>query len=97
LDKAIVTTAGNAIDALEILGREKVDILVSDISMPEIDGYEFIRRVRKQPELIDLPAIAVSGLGSEKDVNRALQEGFSAHLCKPISVEKLCFKISTLL
>ena len=86
---ASVFAASSALEGLEILGREDIDLLISDISMPEIDGYEFLRRVRALPGRQDLPAIAVSGMQRDTDIARARAAGFSAHMGKPMSVERL--------
>jgi two-component system CheB/CheR fusion protein len=54
-----------------------------------MDGYTFIREVRKQPEYADITAIAVSGLGRAKDAERARKAGFSAHMGKPVPIDTL--------
>jgi two-component system CheB/CheR fusion protein len=86
---ATVFAATGAREALDILAQEDVDLLISDISMPEIDGYEFLRRVRANPRLAELPAIAVSGMQRDDDIANARAAGFSAHIGKPMSVERL--------
>jgi two-component system CheB/CheR fusion protein len=86
---ATVFAATSALQGLEILEREQVDLLISDISMPEIDGYEFLRRVRAMPKWATLPAIAITGLQRDSDIAQARGAGFSAHLGKPLSVERL--------
>ncbi|MDB5746219.1 MAG: chemotaxis protein [Massilia sp.] len=94
---ATVFSATSAREALDILAREDVDLLISDISMPEIDGYEFLRRVRANPKLAALPAIAISGMQRDDDIANARAAGFSAHLGKPMSVERLSAVINDLL
>jgi two-component system CheB/CheR fusion protein len=86
---AIVFEATSAAKGLEILEREQVDLLISDISMPELDGYDFLRRVRSNPKLAKLPAIAISGMRRDSDIANARAAGYSAHLGKPVSVERL--------
>lgn len=94
---AEVLTATSARQALEILAREEVDLLVSDISMPEMDGYGLLREVRKLPRHAELPAVAVTGLAREQDIARAREAGFSAHLGKPLAVDRLLAIIPGLL
>jgi len=94
---ATVFAATSAREGLDILAREDVDLLISDISMPEIDGYEFLRRVRTNPKLAALPAIAISGMQRDSDIANAHVAGFSAHLGKPMSVERLSAVIHDLL
>lgn len=86
---AVVFDASSAQQALNVLEREQVDLLISDISMPEIDGYELLRRVRAMPKFAALPAIAITGMRRDADIARAREAGFSAHLGKPVSVERL--------
>jgi two-component system CheB/CheR fusion protein len=86
---AVVFAATSALEGLAILEREQVDLLISDISMPEIDGYEFLRRVRAMPNCAALPAIAITGMRRDSDIAQASAAGFSAHLGKPLSVERL--------
>ena len=94
---AVVTGATSARQALAILADTDVDLLVSDISMPEMDGYALLKAVRAQPRHAHLPAIAVSGLAREKDIAQARAAGFDAHLGKPLSVEQLTAIIRGLL
>ena len=86
---ATVFEANGAKGGLAILEREDVDLLISDISMPEIDGYEFLGMVRALPKCASLPAIAITGMRRDADIARARAAGFSAHLGKPVSVERL--------
>jgi two-component system CheB/CheR fusion protein len=86
---ATVFAASSARDGLALLAREDVDLLISDISMPEIDGYEFLRRVHAIPKYAQLPAVAITGMRRDADIGQARAAGFSAHLGKPVSVERL--------
>jgi two-component system CheB/CheR fusion protein len=92
-----VLVATGARQALQILGREQVDLLISDISMPDMDGYGLLREVRKMPRYASLPAVAVTGLSREQDIAMAREAGFSAHLGKPLSVDRLLAIIPGLL
>jgi two-component system CheB/CheR fusion protein len=94
---AEVLVATSAMGALDVLGREQIDLLISDISMPEMDGYALLREVRQLPRYATLPAVAVTGLAREQDIARAMQAGFSAHLGKPLSVDRLLAIIPGLL
>ncbi|MEW6369499.1 MAG: CheR family methyltransferase [Pseudomonadota bacterium] len=94
---AVVFEATSAKKGLEILEREQVDLLISDISMPDVDGYEFLRRVRSNPKLARLPAIAISGMRRDSDIANARAAGYSAHLGKPVSVERLAAIVHDLL
>ncbi|MGE0157789.1 MAG: PAS domain S-box protein [Gemmatimonadales bacterium] len=83
---ARVTTATSAAEALAILPGVTADVLVSDIGLPEMDGYELIRKVRgSEPGRgAGIPAIALTAYARPDDRSRAFRAGFQAHLAKPI-------------
>lgn len=85
---ATVFAASSAEECMAILEHESVDLLICDVSLPSIDGYELLRRVRAAPRFATVPAIAVSGMQRESDIADAHSAGFSAHLGKPISVQQ---------
>jgi signal transduction histidine kinase/DNA-binding response OmpR family regulator len=91
--EAKVSSAGSAVEALEMIRREKPDILVSDIAMPDQDGYALIRAVR---EIDNIPALALTAYAREEDRARALAAGFDVHICKPVVPEDLLAAISQL-
>ncbi|MFL6673518.1 MAG: CheR family methyltransferase, partial [Massilia sp.] len=97
MEGAVAFAATSGQEGLEVLEREDIDLLISDISMPDMDGYEFLQAVRRMPRYAKLPAVAVSGLGREKDIAMARQAGFSAHIGKPMSIERLTAIIRELL
>jgi two-component system CheB/CheR fusion protein len=72
------------------------DVIVSDLRMPDIDGLEFIRRIREIPELASVPAVVLTGAGMERDIQQALAAGFTAHLTKPVEARDLISKIEQL-
>jgi two-component system CheB/CheR fusion protein len=74
---------------LRILSDEHFDVVLSDISMPEMDGFEFLRRLRQLPERSELPVLALTGFGRPEDIERAQVEGFFCHLTKPVELERL--------
>jgi signal transduction histidine kinase len=89
-----ITVAHSAEQAVEKVRTEEFDLLISDIGLPDRSGYELMREVRLSK---DLPGIALSGFGSEQDVNQAREAGFSEHLTKPINFERLEKTIKSLL
>jgi len=91
-----VMVAESAEAAIRAAAAEVPGLIISDIGMPETDGYELLARLRLLPEMERVPAIAVSGYASEEDATRALAAGFSAHLAKPVDFDKLfaLYKIS---
>ncbi|MBO0858984.1 MAG: PAS domain S-box protein [Chloracidobacterium sp.] len=95
---AEVTTVTGAPQALDTLASEKIDVLVSDINMPGMDGYELIRRVRAMaPEQGGLiPAIALTAYARAEDRLRALQSGYQTHVPKPVEPAELEIVVATL-
>jgi CheY-like chemotaxis protein len=89
-----ITVAHSAEQAAEKVRTQDFDLLISDIGLPGRSGYELMREVRLNK---DLPGIALSGFGSEQDVNQAREAGFSEHLTKPINFERLEKTIQNLL
>jgi len=85
----LVTTAVSGEEALEMVKREPPEIIISDIGLPGITGIEFMAQVRKHPEWRDVVAVALSGLGREKDIKGAQEAGFDAHLLKPVDMTVL--------
>ncbi|MGI8917721.1 MAG: hybrid sensor histidine kinase/response regulator [Pyrinomonadaceae bacterium] len=86
MDGAMVSTAGGGPEALEILERESFDVILSDISMPGMDGFELLSRLRKLPSGRDVPVLALTGFGRAEDVERAKSVGFFSHITKPVDV-----------
>jgi len=89
-----ITVAHTAEQAVEKVRTEEFDLLISDIGLPDRSGYDLMREVRLNN---DLPGIALSGFGSEQDVNQAREAGFAEHLTKPVSFERLEKTIQSLL
>ena len=96
LEGARVDMATSGEQALEMLEKNSYDLLISDLGMPYMDGYELIRKIRKRPDWRNLKAIALSGYGRQVDTVRALQSGFNAHLSKPATVAHICQSIAQL-
>ena len=88
---AQVLTAGSAAEALEVIKREAPHILVSDIGMPETDGYELLRmiRARESGDGARLPAVALTAFARAEDRIRAIRAGFVAHVAKPVEPSEL--------
>jgi CheY-like chemotaxis protein len=86
---ADVTACGTAEEALAKLEALGPHIVVSDLSLPGVDGWEMIRRVRATSLGRTVPALALSANASLEDAGRALDAGFDVHLAKPIGREEL--------
>jgi hypothetical protein len=81
-----VLAAENMTEALRIARQQHFDILLSDIGLPDGSGLELLRRIRS---IREVPALALSGFGMDDDIERSLDAGFSDHLTKPVSIDRL--------
>ena len=86
---ATVTAVTSGHEGLRIAGEQEFDVVLSDISMPGMDGFEFVSKLRDLPGYQDLPAVALTGFGRPEDVQRAHGQGFYAHLTKPFDIQAL--------
>ncbi|HEY0319721.1 MAG TPA: response regulator [Pyrinomonadaceae bacterium] len=84
-----VEVAASPIEALEHARVMLFDVIVSDIGMPEMSGYELARRLRDLPGYADVPMIAVTGFSLYNDRTQALESGFNAHISKPVNPSTL--------
>jgi PAS domain S-box-containing protein len=89
MEGAFVELARSGKEAIEIAQRKRFDLIVSDISMPEMDGYQLLRSLREIPEMKTVPVVALTGYGRTNDIERAKAEGFAEHLTKPLDLDKL--------
>lgn len=91
-----VVTAASAAAALAAAREAQFDIIISDIGMPMMNGYELARTLRSQPGYEKVPMVAVTGYSMFDDRERSLAAGFNAHLTKPIEPHVLLDLIETL-
>ena len=96
--EAITSAASSAEQALSMIARECPDVLVSDIGMPGMDGYELMRAVRALPDVRfqNVPAVAVTAYARSEDRRRALAEGFQLHVAKPIEPAAFALAVARL-
>ncbi len=79
-----VSTASNAQDALALAREHHFDVIISDIGMPEMNGYQLAQALRSIPGYENVPMVAVTGYSMFDDRNRSLIAGFNEHVTKPI-------------
>jgi CheY-like chemotaxis protein len=85
----IATSVNGVPDARHRLLRERPDIILSDIMMPDVDGLQFIRELRQDPRFMKIPVVVVSAKASSSDRQAAFDAGASAFLPKPFSANEL--------
>lgn len=86
---AIVTSTASGIEALQVVEQSVPDLIVSDIGMPEMDGYMLLQQIRAIKQAKSIPAIALTAYAGEFDRQQALKAGFQQHLSKPIELNEL--------
>jgi CheY-like chemotaxis protein len=89
---ARVITAASAREALALAARERPDVLVSDIGMPETDGYDLLKQLRALSA--DIPAVALTAYARSEDRTRALRAGFRIHIAKPVEPAELAVSVA---
>ena len=77
--------------------RGSFDVIISDIGMPGVDGYDFIRGIRSQDDsaAASTPAIALTAYARQDDADRAVRAGYQEHLTKPVDAERLLETVKT--
>jgi len=92
-----VLTASDGEEALKMIEQERPDLVVLDIMMPKLDGYEVCRRLRQDEQFGNLPVILLSAKGRPVDRDAGLQAGADDYIAKPFSPRRLLEKIRELL
>lgn len=90
-------TAIDGADALEKLLQNKIDLVATDINMPNMDGYEFVKRIRAIPEYEDLPVIMISTESEALDKQRGFDAGANVYIIKPTPPERLVESVNLLI
>lgn len=93
-----ITTAEDGLDGLEKLyATPNIDLIISDINMPRMDGFTFIKTVREQEAYRDLPIVVLSTEGQEHDIQSGLSLGANLYMVKPAQPEKMVKNVKMLL
>lgn len=77
-----VQTARDGLEALEFLKHDHFDLVITDVEMPIMDGYQLTREIKQNPHLAELPVVVVTSLGSDEDKAKGLQAGADAYIVK---------------
>jgi two-component system chemotaxis response regulator CheY len=89
LDPMVVHEAGSGIEGLEVLRSQKVDLILSDINMPSMDGLEFLRQIRLQNLAPGVPVVMITTESSEEHVRQAILAGAQGYIRKPFTAEQV--------
>jgi DNA-binding NarL/FixJ family response regulator len=93
----VVTTAANAHGAWEVLQNQKPDLVVSDVMMPQVSGYEFLKQLRDDPRFQHLPVVFLTARGMTKDRISGFRAGVDGYIPKPFDPDELVAVITNLL
>jgi two-component system chemotaxis response regulator CheY len=89
LDSLVVHEAGSGSEGLEVLKATAVDLILSDINMPSMDGLEFLRQIRAQNLAPGVPVVMITTESSEEHVKQAIQAGARGYIRKPFTAEQV--------
>jgi CheY-like chemotaxis protein len=84
-----ISTANNGREALDFIAKNKPSLVLLDLMMPEIDGYEVLKRLRENPDTKDIRVVILSALNSNEDIVKGFSLGANDFITKPIILEKL--------
>lgn len=92
-----VVTAENGLDALEKLGMDEINLVMTDLNMPYMDGIELVKTLKSDPNTAQIPIIMVTTEADINEQNRALAAGANAYITKPVTADTIAKKIKTIL
>ena len=92
-----VIPTSNGEEAVEAVQREKPDLVLMDVRMPRMTGYEAARRLKTMPETKDIPVVFLSAKGQEAEIQEGYESGAAAYILKPFSPDELVQKVSEIL
>jgi CheY-like chemotaxis protein len=92
-----VEMAANGREGLQMADEHSPDVILLDLSLPEMDGWEVLRRIRQNPKMKNIPVMALTAHALLTDQNRALEAGFDDYDIKPVELPRLLLKVETLL
>lgn len=92
-----VATAENGLDGLEKVGKEGVNLVLSDLNMPYMDGLEFVRSLRANPDTAELPVVMVTTEADPEEKEKAMKAGANGYMIKPVTAEMVAQNIKQIM
>ncbi|HEX2960358.1 MAG: response regulator [Bacteroidota bacterium] len=89
-----VVSACDGMEAMEKLPAHKIDLVITDLNMPNLDGFELIKTIRGNEEYKDIPIIILSSLSGSEDVEKGMSYGASSYLVKPFDPKRIHYEVS---
>jgi two-component system chemotaxis response regulator CheY len=89
IDQLVVYEAGSGVEGLDVLKTKPVDLILSDINMPSMDGLEFLRQIKAQNLAPNIPVVMITTESSEEHVKQAIESGAQGYIRKPFTAEQV--------
>ncbi len=89
-----VLTASDGMEAVELLPSHKIDLVITDLNMPNLDGFELIKSVRESFQHREIPIIILSSLSGAKEIEMGIKSGANSYLVKPFDPKRIQYEVS---
>jgi two-component system chemotaxis response regulator CheY len=89
-----IIPVSDGMQALEIMPNQNINLVITDLNMPNIDGFELIKTIRENEIYSDIPIIILSSLGSNDDIKRGMGCGANSYLIKPFDPNRILYEVS---
>lgn len=89
-----IIPASDGMEALEKIPAGKVDLIITDLNMPNLDGFELIRSIRSNDDFKETPIIILSSLAGSEEINKGLECGANSYLVKPFDPKRILYEVS---
>ncbi len=89
-----IISASDGMEALELLPNDKIDLVITDLNMPNIDGFNLIERIRSNENFLNTPIIVMSNLSDSEDIERAMQLGADSYIIKPFDQNNIIKEVA---
>lgn len=92
-----IIQVADGMEALEVLPSERIDLVITDLNMPNIDGFELIKTIRSNEDYKEIPIIILSSLSGSEEIEKGIQCGANAYLLKPFDSNRILYEVSKFL
>jgi len=89
-----IISVSDGMEALEKLPTEKINLVITDLNMPNVDGFELIKAIRNNEELKEIPIIILSSMAGTEDIERGMMCGANSYLIKPFDPKRILYEVS---
>ena len=89
-----IVPVSDGMEALEKLPQGKIDLIITDLNMPNVDGFELIKTIRDNEDFCEVPIIILSSLSSQDEIKRGLSFGANSYLVKPFDPKRILYEVA---